>query len=160
MWLLSTIFDFLPLCRSSIGLDRLFDLLDQAVRSGSVENYRRIFDDFARSTGWPSGWLHIEVAETDDDVKILAELPGLEEKDIQVTLHNGILTLKGEKKSESWGATYSERWHSRFERSMQIGPDVDPDKITAALKSGVLRITVAKWPEAQRPLKRIPISEG
>jgi HSP20 family protein len=157
---MSTIFDFLPLWRSGIGLDRLFDLLDQAVRSGSVENYRRIFDDFARSTGWPSGWPHIEVAETDDDVKILAELPGLEEKDIEVALHNGILTLKGEKKSESWGAADSERWYGRFERSMQIGPDVDPDKITAALKNGVLRITVAKWPEAQRLSKRIPISEG
>jgi HSP20 family protein len=125
----------------------------------------RIFDDFARgfdlpafSTGWSAGWPHIEVNETDDDVKVVAELPGLEERDIEVTLHNGTLTLKGEKKSESRGAVYSERWHGRFERSMQLGPDVDPDKVTAAFKNGVLTVTVGKRPEAQRVVKRIPIT--
>jgi HSP20 family protein len=48
----------------------------------------------------------------------MAELPGLEQKDIEVTLHDGMLTLKGEKQSESNGAVYSERWHGRFERSL------------------------------------------
>src|SRR6266480_4043549 len=65
----------------------------------------RMFDDFARgfdlpsfSTGWSAGWPHVEVSETDDDVRIVAELPRLEEKDIEVTLHDGVLTIKGEKK--------------------------------------------------------------
>jgi HSP20 family protein len=82
----------------------------------------------------------------------------LEEKDIEVTLHNGFLTLRGEKKSESQDAVYSERWHGRFERSMQLGPDVDPDRVNAAFKNGVLTITVPKRPEAQRQVKRIPIT--
>jgi HSP20 family molecular chaperone IbpA len=104
----------------------------------------RIFDDFAHgfdlpmlSGGWSGGWPHVEVSETDDHVKVVAEVPGLEEKDIEVTLHNGILTLRGEKKSESQGSVYSERWHGRFERSMQLGPDVDPDRVNAAFKNGV-----------------------
>jgi HSP20 family protein len=127
----------------------------------------RMFDDFARgfdfpmfSGRWSGGWPHIEVSETDDQVKIVAEVPGLEEKDIEVTLHNGMLTLKGEKKSESQAALYSERWQGRFERSMQLGPDVDPDRVNAAFKNGVLTITVAKRPEAQRQVKRIPITAG
>ena len=131
----------------------------------------RIFDDFARGfdlpmlsgggpVGWSGGWPHVEVSETDDNVKVVAEVPGLEEKDIEVTLHNGILTLRGEKKSESQGAVYSERWHGRFERSMQLGPDVDPDRVSAAFKNGVLTITVPKRPEAQRQVKRIPITAG
>ena len=125
----------------------------------------RIFDDFSRSfdlpmsaPGWSTGWPHVEVSETGDEVKVMAELPGLEQQDIEVTLHDGMLTLKGEKKSESNGAVYSERWHGRFERSLQLGPDVDPDKVNAAFKNGVLTITVAKRPEAQRQVKRIPIT--
>lgn len=127
----------------------------------------RIFDEFSRGfgmpafpTGWSAGWPHIEVRETNDDVRVVAELPGLEEKDIDVTLHDGMLTLKGEKKSESQGSVYSERWHGRFERSLRLGPDVDPDKVNAAFNNGVLTIIVAKRPEAQRQVKRIPITTG
>src|SRR5689334_4692191 len=127
----------------------------------------RILDDFSRSfdvpmlsQGWSTGWPHLEVSETENEVKVVAEVPGLEEKDIEVTLHNGMLTLKGEKKSESQGAVYSERWHGRFERSMQLGPDVDPDRVNASFKNGVLTITVPKRPEAQRQVKRIPITAG
>jgi HSP20 family protein len=125
----------------------------------------RIFDDFSRSfdlpmsaPGWSTGWPHVAVSETGDEVKVMAELPGLEQNDIEVTLNDGMLTLKGEKQSESNGAVYSERWHGRFERSLQLGPDVDPDKVNAAFKNGVLTITVTKRPEAQRQVKRIPIT--
>jgi HSP20 family protein len=131
----------------------------------------RIFDDFARSfdlpalsggwwNGWSSGWPHVEVSETDDDVRVVAELPGLDAKDVEVTLHDGMLTLKGEKKAENQGTLYSERWQGRFQRSMQLGPDVDPDKVNAAFKNGVLTVTIAKRPEAQRQTKRIPITAG
>jgi HSP20 family protein len=68
------------------------------------------------------------------------------------------LTLKGEKKSETNGSTYSERWHGQFARSLQLGPDVDPDRVTAAFKNGVLTITAAKRPEAERRVKRIAIN--
>ena len=127
----------------------------------------RVFDDFFRGfdvplparLGWAAGgWPHVEVSETDGEVKVVAELPGLEEKDIEVTLQEGVLTLRGEKQAKSEGAVYSERWHGRFQRSIQLGPDVDPDKVTASFRNGVLTITVAKRPEAQRQVKRIPIN--
>jgi Hsp20/alpha crystallin family len=81
------------------------------------------------ASAWPDvisvgGWPHIEISETDNEVKLLAELPGMEQNDIELTLTEGMLTLKGEKKSESGGA-YSERWHGQFERTVQLGPDVD-----------------------------------
>ncbi len=130
----------------------------------------RMFDDFARSFGMgpparfgfgmAGTWPHMEVSETDKEVKVVAELPGLEQKDIDVSLHEGVLTLKGEKKQESDGALYSERWHGQFQRSLQLGPDVDPDKVNAVFKNGVLTITLAKRPEAQSQVKRIPVSAG
>jgi HSP20 family protein len=128
----------------------------------------RMFDDFARGFGMglparfggATSWPHIDVSETDKEVKIAAELPGLDQKDVELSLADGVLTLKGEKKAERNGAQYSERWHGQFQRSLQIGPDVDPDKVTAGFKDGVLTITLAKRPEAQRQVKRIPIGNG
>jgi len=128
----------------------------------------RVFDSFFRGSGaavptlaplgWTAAWPHVEVSETEQEVKVTAEVPGLEEKDLEVTLHDGVLTLRGEKKAESEGALYSECWQGRFQRSLQLGPDVDPDKVAASFRNGVLTVTVAKRPEAQRQVRRIPIS--
>jgi HSP20 family protein len=126
----------------------------------------RLFDNFFRGFDWPmpssswavGGWPHVEVSDSEDQVKVVAELPGMEQKDVEVMLHDGMLTLKGEKKAETNGAVYSERWHGQFQRSIQLGPDVDPDKITAEFKNGVLSVTAAKRPEAQRQVKRIPVN--
>jgi HSP20 family protein len=127
----------------------------------------RVFDDFFRGFGWPTsaapawaggGWPHVEVSETDNEVKLVAELPGMEEKDIDLNFREGMLTLKGEKKTETNGAIYSERWHGQFQRTFQLGPDVDPEKIRAEFKNGVLTITAGKRPEAQRQVKRIPVN--
>ena len=128
----------------------------------------RVFDSFFRgfdlpmtggTPGWSAGtWPRAEVSETDNEIKVVAELPGMERKDIDVTFHDGLLTLKGEKKTETNGSVYSERWHGQFERSFQLGPDVDPDKINAEFKNGVLTLTLGKRPEAQRQVKRIAIN--
>jgi HSP20 family protein len=128
----------------------------------------RILDDFTRGFGvsLPSRfgisgtWPHVEVRETDKEVAVVAELPGMEEKDIDVSLHDGMLTLKGEKKSESHTAVYSERWHGQFQRSLPIGPDVDPEQVSASFRNGVLTVTLAKRAEAQRQVKRIPIGNS
>jgi HSP20 family protein len=125
----------------------------------------RIFDDFTSGFGvpslprsaWTGAWPRVEIHETGNEVKITADLPGLEEKDIELALQDGVLTLKGEKKSESEGALYSERWHGQFQRSVQLGPEVDPDNVKAAFKNGVLTVALAKKPEAQTRVKRIPI---
>jgi HSP20 family protein len=127
----------------------------------------RLFDDFLHgfnvpmtsTAGWSVGmWPHVEVSEAENEVKLVAELPGMEEKDVDLNFYDGMLTLKGEKKTETNGAVYSERWHGQFERRFQLGPDVDPEKIRAEFKNGVLTITAGKRPEAQRQVRRIAIN--
>jgi len=105
------------------------------------------------------GWPNIEVSETDKDVKVAAELPGLEEKDAEVELANGILSIKGEKKTETEDKDrrFSERYYGRFERRIPI-ENVDQDKVSAAFKNGVLTVTMPKLPEAQSKVKRIAIN--
>jgi HSP20 family protein len=129
----------------------------------------RLFDNFFRGTdfpfggpvGWPGGaWPNVEVSETDDEVKVCAELPGIDEKDIEVSLQEGLLTIRGEKKSESQNPVYSERWHGRFERMVRLGPDVDPDRVSANFRNGVLTVTAQKRPQAQRQTRRIEVKSG
>jgi HSP20 family protein len=127
--------------------------------------FGEVFRDFSRpynsSFGSTICWPHVEVRETDKEIKIMAELPGIDEKDINVTVRDGMLTLKGEKKTESNGdgngSVYSERLHGSFERSIQLGSEINPDKVTSSFKLGVLTITFAKHSEAQSHVKRITI---
>lgn len=122
----------------------------------------RVFDEFLSDFGTPmrmgSGWPHIELSETEDKLKVVAELPGLEERDVDITLQDGVLTLKGHKKVEENGRLYSERWEGAFERTIPVGQDVDPEKVKASFKSGVLTVQLPKKPEAQRQVKRISIN--
>lgn len=130
----------------------------------------RLFDDFFRGFDLPfsgqsgslGSWPHVELEENDKEYKIVAELPGIDEKDIDVTMSEGLLTLKGEKKAESSspanGNRYTERWYGKFHRTFDLGADADPDKITANFRKGVLTITVGKRPEEKSQVKRISVS--
>jgi HSP20 family protein len=128
----------------------------------------RLFDNFFRGTdipfggpaGWAVNWPHVEVSDNDDEVKVVAELPGLDEKGIDVSLQEGMLTIKGEKKSENQNAVYSERWHGQFERAVRLGPDIDPDQVSASFKNGVLTVTAGKRPHSQRQTRRIEVKSG
>jgi HSP20 family protein len=128
--------------------DNVFRGFDLAPLSG-VDSF------FNRSTGWPN----IEVSESDQDIKVTAELPGLEEKDVQVELANGVLAIKGEKKieTEDKDRLFSERYYGRFERRIPV-EDVDEDKVSAAFKNGVLSVTMPKAPQAQSKVKRIAVN--
>jgi HSP20 family protein len=110
---------------------------------------------FDRAMGWPN----IEVSETESEVKVTAELPGLEENDVQVEFANGTLAIKGQKKSETEDKDrlFSERYYGRFERRIPV-EDVDEDKVSAAFKNGVLTVTMPKAPQAQSRVKRIAIN--
>jgi len=141
-------------------VDDPFQALQREMNQTFDEFFRGLDMPPARRAGRVMVWPRVDVSETDKEVKVVAELPGMEEKDVEVTLHpDGVLTLKGEKKIESDGGKqqYRERWHGQFERSMQLGPEVDPEKINAAFKNGVLTITLGKRPEAESQVKRIPI---
>jgi HSP20 family protein len=133
----------------------------------------RLFDDIFRGFGMAPfgslsgagrtmGWPQVEVSETDKDVRISAELPGLEEKDVEVLMGDGVLTIRGEKKSEveDKERAFNERYYGRFERRIPLGQDVDEDKVEAAFKNGVLTVTVPKSAQASSHVKRIAINRG
>jgi len=135
----------------------------------------RVFDSFLGRSfgGLPSlsqaGWGEllapsIDLREADKEFVVEAELPGMDEKDVSVTLSNGVLTLKGEKKSEREEKKQDyhlmERSYGSFHRSFQLGDIVDADKVSATFDKGVLRITLAKRAEAAKAEKKIPIGKG
>jgi HSP20 family protein len=119
----------------------------------------RMFDDFLRDVDGRTGfaWPQIELSETPDELRVVAELAGLEQRDVDMTLDEGVLTLKGQKRLEKNDTVYCERWEGAFERIIPVGQDVDPDKVKASFKGGVLTIRLPKKPEAQRQVKRISI---
>jgi HSP20 family protein len=105
-------------------------------------------------------WPQIDIDETDKEVRITAELPGLDEKDISLEIANGVLSISGEKKSESEDKArrFSERYYGRFERRIPL-EDVEEDKVSAAFKNGVLTITVPKSAETKN-VRRIAINRN
>ena len=104
----------------------------------------------------------IDIVEKDKAFEVTAELPGLDAKDVDVQLANGMLTIKGEKQEEKEEKTkdryVSERRYGSFRRTLQVPGGVDADKIEASYKSGVLTVTLPKSPEAQKKEKTIPVS--
>jgi HSP20 family protein len=129
-----------------------------------------LFDDFfgrspiARgngSLGAAAVALPLELSETDDAYKIMAELPGVEEKDVDITLSDEVLTIKGEKRTSQErgdnGAFVSERSYGTFMRSIRLPHGVEADKVEAAFKNGVLTITLPKPAELQRNVRRIEV---
>lgn len=105
--------------------------------------------------------LRLNVSETDKAWHIEAELPGIDEKDVELTVKDGVLTLSGEKKyeTESKDKTFHrvERSYGSFTRSLQLPKGVDENNIAAHMRNGVLEIEIAKMPEAQNVAKRISI---
>src|SRR3569833_93477 len=97
-------------------------------------------------------------SEDDKQIEVVAELHGLEENDIDLAFREGMQTLSGEKKSETNNASYSERWQGRISRSIDVGTDIDPDKVEAKVNNGVLTVTLRRRPEAQSQRRRIAIT--
>lgn len=148
-----------PLMSLHREMDRLFD------------EFSRGFSlfPFGRDAGWDWGFgsrngaltPSVDVAETDKAFEFTAELPGLAEDNIDISLADGVLTLKGEKKEEEEqkdkGYYLSERRYGSFRRSFRLPEGVDEDKIEAKFDKGVLKITLPKAQEAARKAKKIAI---
>jgi HSP20 family protein len=100
----------------------------------------------------------VDVSKTDKAYEITAELPGMDEKSVEVKLANGMLTIKGEKQDEKEEKKQDyymrERTFGSFQRSFQLPADVDTDKIEAGFKKGVLTVTLPKSAEAQKSEKK------
>lgn len=132
-----------PLLALHREMNRMFD---EAFRSFDIGSFGP-----SGMMGWPS----VELNETDKEVKVVAELPGLDQNE----LSDGVLTISGEKKSETEDKQrfFSERYYGRFERRIPVD-DVDQEKVAASFKNGVLTVTLPKLPTAQRKVKRIAIN--
>lgn len=103
----------------------------------------------------------VDVSEDDKEVRITSELPGIDEKDIDITLAKDAVTIKGEKKheNEDKGKDYyrMERSYGSFQRVIPLPAAIDEDKAKAEFKKGVLHITLPKTSEARQERKRIEV---
>jgi len=126
----------------------------------------RLFDDAFRGfglSGFGQGafhWPQVEIADRDKEVRITAELPGLEEEDIELRIEDNVLILRGEKRTAFDDAErqYSERSYGRFERRLALPADVDEEQASATFRNGVLTVTLPKTERARQQTKRIAIS--
>lgn len=123
----------------------------------------RIFSDFSRN--WPAvdGQFvpKTDMTESEREFRITAELPGLEEKDVEITLVDDVLTVRGEKKAEreenNDNRHLVERSYGSFSRSLRVPEGVKPEDIKATMSKGVLTVTVPKPAEAAKPATKINI---
>jgi len=129
----------------------------------------RLFEDFWRgfdiepSLGLPEGTSfspRVDVEETDGEIRVTAELPGVDEKDLEVHVQDDVLTLKGEKheEREDRGRGWRERSYGGFYRTIQLPSEVDADKVTAGYKKGILTIRLPKTATARERGRRIPVT--
>jgi HSP20 family protein len=133
----------------------------------------RVFDEFSRRSAFTfeadaSAFAgpKIDVAETKDAIDITAELPGIEEKDIELTLSDGLLTIRGEKKSERNEQDAKKNWYvversyGSFSRSVALPFEPTSDEVEAKFDKGVLRVHLPKPPEVASKQQKIEIKKG
>jgi HSP20 family protein len=117
----------------------------------SKQIFNRVFADGEAATEWSP---RVDVREEDARYVILADVPGVDPKEIEISMDKGVLTIKGERKSESQTenakVTRVERSHGSFKRSFSLPDSVDAEAITAAGKHGVLEISIPKKAQAAR----------
>jgi HSP20 family protein len=125
----------------------------------------RLFSEFAQGIG-PNGMQNIapniEISETDKAIEVSAEMPGLERKDVEISIDDDTLTIRGEKKIEEnkqdKNVQLSERSYGVFLRVLQLPPGIDPSSVQATMSNGVLKITIPK-PAKSEP-KKIEVKEA
>jgi HSP20 family protein len=162
--------DLIPWSRGDRDVSRGFRSQSQSL-SPVVSLHRemnRLFDDVFRGIDDSrlSGaerrgeWPNMDVEETDKDYRVTAELPGMEEREVEVLLQDGMLIIRGEKKleTESRNRTFSERFYGRFERHLSFDREVAEDGVSATFRNGVLTVIVPKTAQSVERTKKIPIN--
>jgi HSP20 family protein len=119
------------------------------------ENFNATFFDFMP---------RLDVSETDKEWTVSVELPGMDEKDVQINLENQVLTISGEKKAETKdkreGYYRSERTYGSFHRQLTLPEQVNEDDVSAAFKNGVLTVSLPKRQVVNAAAKKITIKRG
>ena len=142
-------------------MDRLFDEFDW--RSPFRRSVFDIEPLWRRELSW-TATPAVDIVEKDKAYEVSAELPGMDENNIEVKVANGMLTIKGEKKEEKEEKRkdyyHSERRYGSFERRFLVPDGVDTSKIEASFKKGVLTVMLPKTAEAQAAEKKIAVKSG
>ena len=142
-------------------MDRLFDRFSGSFGLPAFRRWFNVEPVFSADNAFNITMPAVDVTEDDKSYTLTAELPGMEQKNIEVSLTGDMLTLKGEKRTEKEekdkNRYMSERSYGAFERSFSIPDSVDRDKIVSDLAKGVLTITLPKKPAAQQPVKKIEV---
>ncbi|GAB4258410.1 MAG: Hsp20/alpha crystallin family protein [Pararhodobacter sp.] len=156
--------DLIPWARKDHAPEPKTD--DQNPLAALQRDMNRVFESFWNRFGdldwpWGGGDAKSDVVETKDAVEVSIELPGMEMKDIEVTVTDDMLTVKGEKKverqEEKKGYYLSERSYGAIYRTIPLPPGVDGEKAEASFRNGVLTIRLPQTPEAQAKVKRIEV---
>ena len=132
---------------------------------------QKTFEDFSRRSplaGFGAGTLapKIDVAESKDAIDLTAELPGVDEKDVDVTLTNGVLTIRGEKRTQRDEKDKEKNWHvversyGSFSRTISLPFDPDPAKVDAKFDKGVLHVHLPKPVEVAKKQQKIEIKKA
>lgn len=151
-------------------MDRLFD---DVFQGGGFPMMARDWPSVGRDLDWPGGGtgaaaaladVKFDIGEDDKAIEISAEMPGMGEEDVDLTLSDGVLTIKGEKKAEheekDKNYHLTERRYGAFQRSFRLPDTVDEDKLRASFDKGVLRVVLPKTVEAKAKTKKISISKS
>ncbi len=130
----------------------------------------RVFDDFYSRFERPFGAVgglagmtgpSADVTETENEIEVTVELPGMDEKDIDLSVSEDVLTIRGEKKAEReesrQGFYMSERSYGSFHRRIPLPAEVDTESVSAEFKKGVLTVILPKTPEAKAKVRRIEV---
>lgn len=122
-----------------------------SVLQGEID---RVFENFTNWGGFEAAFNpSMEVTETDKSIEISTELPGMDEKDVEISIANDILTVRGEKRAEKEEKKKAyrlvERSYGSFERSLALPPGINADAIKASMSKGVLKIALPKPAAAQ-----------
>ena len=151
---------FRPLENLRRQVDRLFEDFDRGWHLPFSRSSFEIEPFWRRELSF-SGMPAVDIVEKSDAFEITAELPGIDEKNIEIKLSNGNLTIKGEKKDEREEKKkdyyLSERHYGAFQRTFGLPDGVDPEKIEAHFSKGVLTLHLPKKPEARQTEKTIQI---
>lgn len=119
-----------------------------------------IFDELERSVfaAGSSEWPLFDIEDTDDETLITADLPGMNEDDIEVTVSAPYLVVRGERKAKDGRYLRRARFHGRFERRFWIGDRYEPDRVSAHIANGELTIRLEKAAKAKP--RRIKLTSG
>ncbi len=124
------------------------------------QEMNRLIESFGSYPSLSNTMPRLDVAETDAEIDVDAEVPGLQEKDIDVTLAGNVLTIRGEKKNghEELGKNYhlAERSYGSFTRTLTLPFDADPKRVNARCENGILHIAIPK-PENMSKSAKIPV---